>query len=142
MQKIVIVKSQPSDWPYIEEKLRKYALDAVHAHWHEFFAAKIDGRIKGFGRIINRGDYIEIASLGVDYYSRGEGIGKKLLKFLVNEAKIIYPNKDIYGVTHRPGFLFPLGFKEVKKAPPALEHKKHNECILGPSKIAIMRLED
>jgi N-acetylglutamate synthase-like GNAT family acetyltransferase len=142
MQKLVIRKSQPADWPYIKEKLQKYALDGVNAKANQFFAAEIDGKIKGFGRIIDRKYYIEVASLGVDYYHRGKGIGKRLLGFLIKEAKRAYPDKDIYGVTHRPGFLAPFGFKEVEEAPPALKHKKYNECILGPPKIKIMRLEE
>ena len=117
-------------------------MDANDAEWHHFFVAEISSNVKGFGRIIDRGDYIELASLGVDYYSRKKGIGKRLLEFLIQEAKRLYPGKKIYGVTHRPGFLIPFGFKDVKEAPPALEYKKYNKCILEPSKIKIMRLQD
>ena len=140
MQKLVIIKSQPDDWPYIKEKLQKYALDGVDAKWNQFFAAKIDGKIKGFGRIIDRKYYIEVASLGVDYYCRGKGIGKKLFAFLIKEAKRAYPDKDIYGVTHRPGFLAPFGFKEVEEDIPQALCSKKNKCLLDPSKIKIMKL--
>jgi N-acetylglutamate synthase-like GNAT family acetyltransferase len=140
MQNINIVPAQESDWPYIKEKLQKYALDETDAQWHHFFVAKINGETKGFARIVDRGDYVELASLGVDYYSRGQGIGKKLLEFIIKEAKISYPGKDIYGVTHRPGFLRPFGFKEIEKAPQALIYKKYHQCILDSSKIKIMRL--
>jgi N-acetylglutamate synthase-like GNAT family acetyltransferase len=140
MQKVVITKSQSTDWPYIKEKLHRYALDANHAEWKHFLTAKINGKVVGFARIIDRADYVELASLGVDYYYRKQGIGKKLLAFLIEKARRTYPDKEIYGVTHRPAFLMPFGFKEVKKAPAALEHKKNNECILEPAKIKIMKL--
>jgi N-acetylglutamate synthase-like GNAT family acetyltransferase len=140
MSNIEITKARKQDWPYIKEKLVKYALDKNDAQWHHFFVAKINNQVKGFGRIIDRGSYVEVASLGVDYYRRKQGIGKKLLEFLIQKSKKLYPDKKIYGVTHRPGFLMLFGFKEVKDAPAALEHKKKNECILEPAKIKIMML--
>jgi N-acetylglutamate synthase-like GNAT family acetyltransferase len=142
MGKIIIQKAKQEDWDYIEEKLKKYALDDTDAEWGQFFVAKIAKETVGFGRIIERNGVSEIASLGVDYYYRKKGIGKALLEFLINEAKSAYPGMPIYGVTHRPGFLAPFGFKEVEKAPAALEHKKYHECMLDSSKIKIMRLAD
>ena len=141
MNNIKIQKAQASDWPYIQEKLKKYALDETDADWCQFFVAKVDGKTRAFTRIIDRDGIIELASIGVDYYYRKKGIGKTLLKFLIEEAKRQYPNKAFYGVTHRPGFLLPFGFKEVDNAPEALEHKRQHECILAPSKIKIMRLD-
>ena len=105
-----------------------------------FFVAKIDNKIIGFGRLIDRRNYVEIASLGVDFYYQGQGIGKKLLRFLIEQTKNLYPDKGIYGVTHRPGFLKPFGFEEIKNAPQDLYNKKYHQCILNSSKIKIMRL--
>jgi N-acetylglutamate synthase-like GNAT family acetyltransferase len=140
MRDLIIKPACQIDWAYIREKLRRYALDANDAQWHHFFVAKTGDKIIGFGRIIYRGDYVELASLGVDYYYRKQGVGKKILAFLIKEAKRAYPGKCIYGVTHRPGFLRPFGFKEVKEAPVELENKRRNECILDASKIKIMRI--
>jgi len=140
MAEITIQKARESDWPYIKEKLDKYALDAIDAIWHQFFVAKLDGKTVAFTRIIERGDIVELASMGVDYYQRKKGIGKRLLKFLIEEAKKLHPGKPIFGVTHRPGFLKLFGFKEVKEAPKVLKHKKYHQCVLDPSKIKIMRL--
>ncbi len=140
MTDITIQKAQESDWSYIQEKLDKYVLDATDAKWHQFFVAKLDGKTVAFTRIIERGDAVELASMGVDYYERKKGIGKRLLKFLIEEAKKLYPGKPIFGVTHRPGFLKLLGFKEAKEVPEVLKHKKYHQCALDPSKIKIMRL--
>jgi N-acetylglutamate synthase-like GNAT family acetyltransferase len=140
---IVITRAQQNDWPYIKEKLQKYALDSNGAEWYHFFTAKTDNKTIGFARIIDRVDYAELASLGIDYYYRGKGVGKKLLEFLIEQAKRAYPGKPIYGVTHRPGFLRPFGFKETQEhIPRALLDKKQHQCILGPSKIKIMKLVD
>jgi len=142
MADIKVEKAQECDWPYIKEKLEKYALDGTDAQWHQFFVAKLDGKTVGFARIIERGNAIEIASTGVDYYQRKKGVGKSLLKFLIEKAKQLYPDKPIFGVTHRPGFLAPFGFKEVEDAPEVFKHKKRHGCVLHHSKIKIMRLMD
>ncbi len=138
MEDIKIQRAGPEDWPYIKEKLQKYMLDAADADWRKFFIAKNEGRTVAFGRIIDHGDYFEIGSLGVDYYHRGKGIGIRLLSFLVEEAKRLDPRKEIYGVTHRPGFVEKAGFEEIANAPEALECKK-SKC-LDPSKIKIMKV--
>ena len=137
---IIIERAKENDWAYIKEKLEKYALDKNNAKWEQFFVARLEKQVVGFGRIIDRNGDIELASLGVDYNYRKIGIGKAILKFLIKEAKRAYPARPVYGVTHRPGFLTPFGLKEVKKGPTAIEHKKYHECILDSSKIKIMKL--
>jgi N-acetylglutamate synthase-like GNAT family acetyltransferase len=136
---IVIQRAEERDQPYIDEKLKKYLLDAEGAEWHRFFVAKQEDKTVAFGRVIDHGDYLEVASLGVDYYHRGKGIGFKMLLFLVDVAKKMDPVKDIYGVTHRPGFLTKAGFKEVQGGPETLEYKRHHKCKLDASQIKIMK---
>ncbi|MFC1480152.1 GNAT family N-acetyltransferase [Candidatus Omnitrophota bacterium] len=137
MKNTIIHRAELEDWPYIKEKLHNYILDKNEADWQKFFVAKNGSKVVAFGRIINHGDYFEIGSLGVDYYHRGKGIGIQLLSFLVKEARKLDPQKAIYGVTHRPGFVEKAGFVEISNAPEALELKKSN-CI-DPSKVKIMR---
>ena len=140
MNKIMICRAEEQDWPYIKEKIRKYALDATDIDWRHFFVVKKEGKTIAFGRIIDYDSYFELASLGVDYYHRKKGIGIKLLCFLIKEAQRQDENKPIYGVTHRPGFLEKVGFKEVNDCPPELQYKRDHKCRLDPSKIKIMKL--
>lgn len=137
--KIEICRAKEEDMPYIEEKLQKYVLDATNASWQQFFVAKNDSRAVAFGRLIDHGEYFEPASLGVDYYHRRKGIGLRLLIFLIEDARRLDPQKPIYGVTHRPGFLKKLGFEEVHVYPEYLEYKKNHICKLDGSKIKIMK---
>jgi N-acetylglutamate synthase-like GNAT family acetyltransferase len=139
-EEIEIQRATEADVPYITEKLKKYILSGDGANWQQFFVAKNNGVTVAFARIIDHGDYFELASLGVDYYHRKKGIGIKLLSFIIEEAKRLDPKKGIYGVTHRPGFLEKVGFKDIGEGPAALEYKKHNKCILPPSRIKIMKL--
>jgi len=140
MEEILIKRAEASDAPYIQEKLVNYILDKTDADWSKFFVAKSGSKTVSFGRVIDHGDYFEIASVGVDYYHRKKGIGVKMLNFLKEEARKQDPNKGIYCVTHRPGFLSKVGFQEIPEGPRALEDKKHNKCILPPDKIKIMKI--
>lgn len=143
MCKVIIQKAQKEDAPYIEEKLEKYILDATNTAWNQFFVAKLNNKTVAFARIIDHGDFFEPASLGVDYYHRKKGIGTKILSFLVEEAKRLDPKKPIYGLTHRPGFLIKVGFKEITtEIPPELEYKRRHKCILDVSKNKIMKYDD
>jgi len=141
MNDLIIQHAEEKDQPYIDEKLKKYLLDAEDAEWCRFFVAKHEGRTVAFGRVVDHGGYFEVASLGVDYYFRKKGIGNKMLLFLVGEAKRIDPEKDMYGVTHRPGFLVKAGFEEIPEGPETLEYKRHHKCKLDASKIKIMKLK-
>ena len=140
MDNITICRAQETDAPYIKEKLQKYILDSTNASWEQFFVTKNGGKTVAFGRIIDHGDFFEVASLGTDYYHRGKGIGTKMLLFLAEEAKRLDRQKPVYLVTHRPTFCQRAGFKKVTKAPEALKYKKYSKCILPPPKIKIMKL--
>jgi len=140
MEDIIIQKAEEKDWPYIREKMGKYLLDDENADWPDFYVARNGGKTVAFGRIIDHGEYFEIASVGVDYYHRGRGMGVSLLKFLIEEAGKKDPSKDIYGVTHRPGFVERAGFESIEgEGPEEMEHKKHTKCK-DPSRIHIVKV--
>jgi len=140
MEEIKIEKAKKEDWPYIQEKLKNYILDATDANWQQFFVAKNSGKTVAFGRIKDHKEYFEIASVGVDYYHRGKGIGNRILLSLIEEAKKLHPEKPIYGISHKPGFLKKAGLEEVEDAPSALEHKKKTTCKIDPANSRIMKL--
>ena len=137
--RIAICRAEKKDRPYIEEKLKKYILDATNIDWQQFFVLRNSGKTVAFGRVLDHGRYFELASLGVDYYHRRKGLGLRMLSFLIEQAKQLDCNKPIYAVTHRPGFLEQVGFKEVKACPEDLEYKRNYICKLDASKIKIMK---
>jgi len=140
MEEMIISRARETDSPYIEEKLKKYMLDAEGATWDKFFVAKRGDKTVAFGRIVDHKDFFEIASLGVDYYHRHKGVGTEILLFLIEEARRLDSKRPVYLVTHRPGFFRKSGFSETEDPPAALEDKKRNKCTLPPSKIKIMEL--
>ncbi|MFH1655714.1 MAG: GNAT family N-acetyltransferase [Candidatus Omnitrophota bacterium] len=136
--KIKIQRAKEQDWPYIQEKLKNYLLDASEASWQQFFVLKNGSKAVAFARLRDHGDYFELASLGVDYYHRKKGYGTKMLAFIIQETRKIDPQKPIYGVTHKPEWLRSFGFEEVDDYPQYLDHKKNHVCVY-PYKIKIMR---
>lgn len=88
---------------------------------------------------VDHGRYFELASLGVDYYHRGKGLGPRMLSFLVEQARQLDCSKPIYSVTHRLGFLEKAGFEETEDCPEDLEYKRNYICKLDASKIKIMK---
>ncbi|MFC1594179.1 GNAT family N-acetyltransferase [Candidatus Omnitrophota bacterium] len=135
---VKIYKARESDWPYIQEKLQKYLLDATDADWKDFFVLKKGERTVAFARILDHAEYFELASLGVDYYYRKKGFGKRMLEFLIQEARSMDSGKPIYGVTHLPVLLKKVGFQEVNSYPENLDHKKNNICKY-PHKIVVVK---
>ena len=139
---ITIKRAEERDQSYIDERIRKDLLDPEDATWDKFFVAKDNDKTVAFGRIIDHGEYLEIASLGVDYYFRRRGLGTKMLKFLVQEALGMTPAKDIYGVTHLPLWMGKAGFEEIPTGPEELEYKRHHKCKLDATKIKIMKFKE
>ena len=135
-----ISKANKEDFAYIKGKLKKYLLDATDIDWRQFFVVRLKNKIVAFGRIIDRGDCLEIASVGVDYYHRRKGIGKRLVNYLLEIAKEIDGKKPIYAVTHLPKFAQSCGFVQIQdNCPSSLEYKRKHLCRLDESKIKIMR---
>jgi len=138
---VKICRAKQEDASYIEEKLEKYALDSTNATWQQFFVAKLDAKTVAFARIIDHGEYLELASLGVDYYHRKKGLGTKMLLFLIQEAKRLDSKKPIYGATHKPIFLKNVGFEKVDSYPEYFDYKKNCICK-HPSWITILKYRD
>lgn len=137
---IQICKAETEDLPFTEEKLKNYILDSTVVDWTQFFAARIKDKTIAFGRIIDHGDFFEIASLGIDYYYRKRGIGRKVLSFLVQEARKGDPQKPIYGITHLKQFLAGCGFIQVKdNYPDYLDYKRKHICKLDESRFTVMK---
>ncbi len=137
---IEISKAQKKDFSYIEEKIKKYLLDSTNIDWRHFFVARLKDKVVAFGRIIDHEEFFEIASLGVDYYHRKRGIGRKMLSYLVQEAKARDFQKPIYGVTHVERFVAGCGFIQVEDNYPSyLDYKRKHICKLDESRINIMK---
>jgi len=139
MDNVTIGVTKKENIPYIEEKLKKYALDSTDIDWQQFFVAKLENKCVAFGRIIDHGEYFELASLGVDWYHRKKGIGAKMFRFLIGQTTARDKTKPIYIVTHRHNYFSKFGFRDVAVFPDYLGCKRTNKCLLDPSKLHVMK---
>ncbi|NQT96031.1 MAG: N-acetyltransferase [Candidatus Omnitrophica bacterium] len=71
----------------------------------------------------------EIKALAVDTSAQGSGIGKKLIKVCLKEAKEL-KIKKLFCLTYVPEFFKPFGFKKISRR--RLPHKIWTECLQCP----------
>jgi amino-acid N-acetyltransferase len=86
-------------------------------------------------------DLAEIKSLAVAKTKCGRGIGTKLMRRSLADAKVLKINK-IFALTYIPGFFERFGFKVIDKK--NLPHKIWSECVKcvyfpGCKEIAVMK---
>ncbi len=74
-------------------------------------------------------DLSEIKSLAVERQYQGQGIGRKLIKAGIKEAKELGARR-IFVLTYKPDYFRRLGFRRIKHE--ALPHKIWAECINCP----------
>jgi amino-acid N-acetyltransferase len=71
-------------------------------------------------------DLAEIRSVSVPNKYQRQGIGRKLIKRCLNEAKKLGVN-TVFALTYKPGYFNKLGFKDIDKN--SLPHKIWGECL-------------
>ena len=71
-------------------------------------------------------DLAEIRSLAVEEKNRGRGIGAKLVKACLEEARMLGV-KRVFALTYQSDFFERLGFKKVDKS--VLPHKIWTDCL-------------
>ena len=103
--------------------------DEVATNIRSYVLAKEAGRLVGYTALhIHSRRLAEIRSLIVDKSYRGREIGRRLVKFAVEEAKALRVEEDVLVLTYQPRFFEKLGFSEIEKeAIP--EHKIWADCI-------------
>lgn len=102
-------------------------LSEIYAHIREFFVFREKGKILGCCALrITWGNLAEIRSLAVDQDHRSRGIGAKLVKACIKEAKQLEIPK-IFTLTNKPDFFNKQGFRKVNKE--RLPMKVWGECV-------------
>ena len=118
------------------------SLNELYENIRDFFVYAEGSKVYGCCALhIDWEDLSEIKSLAVAPARTGKGVGNKLLKECIKEAKIL-KIKKIFALTYVPSFFEQFGFKVVNKA--ELPHKIWSECIKcvyfpGCKEIAVMK---
>ncbi len=74
-------------------------------------------------------DLAEIRTLAVRPEAQGAGVGKRLVKSCIDEARKL-GIKKVFALTYHPGFFKKIGFREIDKA--KLPQKIWGECMRCP----------
>ncbi len=103
--------------------------DEVATNIRSYILAKVDGQLVGYGALhIHSSRLAEIRSLIVSENYRGEQIGKKIVSFALDEAKILGVKEEVLVLTYLPEFFKKMNFVEIAKES-IPEHKIWTDCI-------------
>ena len=122
MQKLVIKEVK-------EGIILQRTVDEVATNIRSYIVAKDSNVLIGYTALhIHSPRLAEIRSLIVDDRYRGQNIGKKIVKFALNEAREIGVQEEVLVLTYLPDFFRKLGFIEIPKES-IPEHKIRADCI-------------
>jgi N-acetylglutamate synthase-like GNAT family acetyltransferase/copper chaperone CopZ len=124
MKNLKIVPAKEEDMPFIKKYIELFRLDNENLQSKQFFLAKIEGKIVSFARIKPYKKTYELGCVGVLEKYRGKGIGKEIVKYLID----IFPQNEVYVTTDIPSYFQKLGFKVIENGPPELEEKICRVC--------------
>lgn len=125
--KQMTIKIQPAlsdDMPFIKECIEKFHLDDEDLDYRQFVVAVEDNEIVGFGRIRPHKEVYELGSIGVVEHKRNQGIGKMIIKYLIDN----FPADDVYITTDLTEYFEKLGFKRSEPGPRELVEKLERIC--------------
>ena len=101
--------------------------EALRKHIDSFVVAEAEGRFVGCGSLIRLGqDLMEIRSLGVTEQYRGQGIGRMIVDFLLEEARAQRVPK-VMALTYEVAFFQKNGFSVVPKE--IFPEKVWTDCV-------------
>jgi amino-acid N-acetyltransferase len=113
-----------------KEQMIPRSLNELYETLRDFIVYEAEGTICGVCALhIMWEDLAEIRSLAVDQEYQHAGIGKKLVRQCLKEAKSL-GMKRIFALTYHPDFFRKLGFDPIDKA--SLPQKIWGDCLRCP----------
>ncbi|MCE5194575.1 MAG: N-acetyltransferase [Nitrospiraceae bacterium] len=113
-----------------KEEMLPRSLNDLYESIRDIFVCEENKKLKGVCALhILWEDLAEIRSLAVSKESQCKGIGNKLLKTCLKEAKHL-GIKRIFALTYHSGFFKKNGFKDIDKA--KLPQKIWGDCLRCP----------
>lgn len=105
---IKITKASQKDLIQIKAEIERLGLDYEDLNPNQFMIAKNNDELIGFGRLKVHPDCIELCSLGVIKKYRNKGIGRTIVKRLLDNVQ-----QAVYLVTKIPAYFSQLGFNHI-----------------------------
>lgn len=104
--------------------------DDVYRTIREWVLVEQAGQIVGMGAlVILWHDLAEVRSLVVDPAYHGQGVGRKVVEALIDEARYLQL-PTVFALTRQPGFFLKLGFALTKIE--TLPRKVTKDCVICP----------
>jgi amino-acid N-acetyltransferase len=136
IQTAICRKATVDDVDFLYELIQGYATSGImlprtkntlKEQIDSFVVAELDGRVVGCGALTRLGvDLVEIRSLGLNPEYKGQGIGKKIVEMLVEQAREQGIPK-IMALTYEVAFFERTGFTVVPKE--IFPEKVWRDCI-------------
>jgi N-acetylglutamate synthase-like GNAT family acetyltransferase len=128
-----IRKASPEDEPGIRALAASLRLDYPGMESDPAWCAEDGGRVVGSVRLMIHQDSLELVALGVDPAFRGGGLGRSLVRALLEETQ-----GDVHLATIIPEFFARCGFVRIGTMPPGMA-KDPSWCEgCDPSLCAVM----
>jgi len=106
------------------------SLESIYDALREFIVAEVDGEIVGCAAVdLFWADLAEIKSLAVAQASCGRGVGTRLVRAAIDDARRLGV-KRLFALTYEKEFFERLGFEVVDRD--ALPEKVWRECVACP----------
>lgn len=103
------------------------SLNELYGNLRDFWVCEENKKVAGCCALsISWEDLAEIKSLAVLRNKQRKGIGRKLVRACIDEAKSLGAKK-LFVLTYQPGYFRKFGFKRIRNS--ALPHKIWAECI-------------
>lgn len=113
-----------------KEEMLPRSLNDLYENIRDLFVYEKKGEIKGVCALhILWEDLAEIRSLAVSRDSQGKGLGNKLLKTCIDEAKQLGITR-VFALTYHSGLFKKNGFKDIDKS--KLPQKIWGDCLRCP----------
>ena len=112
------------DLPFIKECIERFRLDDEDLDYRQFVVAVEENEIIGFGRIRPHKEVYELGCVGVVEQRRNQGIGKMIVKYLIDK----FPINEVYITTDLIDYFERFGFKRIKQGPKELVEKLQRVC--------------
>lgn len=132
----IIRRAELSDVPQMMTVLNEYARQAeilprtesdVYQSIRAWVLAEVNGKIVGMGSLlILWGDLAEVRSLVIDPEFHGLGLGRKIVRTLLDDARRLNI-PTVFALTRQAGFFLKLGFRLTKKE--HLPRKVMKDCV-------------
>jgi amino-acid N-acetyltransferase len=103
--------------------------DEIATNVRSYILAKDGSEVVGYGALhIHSPRLAEIRSLIVSSAYRGERLGRRIVQFCLDEAKVLGVSEEVLVLTYLPEFFQKMNFVEIPKES-IPEHKIWTDCI-------------